>query len=128
MKGHTSRLYSLLSLPNGDLASASADKKIRIWNLNSGECKIILTGHIEYVCSLALLPNGDLASGSNDGTIKIWNTTNGTVKMALQSCDSIVSLATLKNGQLAAGHIIYMNNFGASYSAFIAENVITIWN
>ena len=46
-------------LKNGDLASATIDNTIQIWDLNAGAVKRILTGHDCYVMSLALLENGD---------------------------------------------------------------------
>jgi WD40 repeat protein len=53
-------------LPNGDIASGSKDKTIRIWDpMNgSGAAKRNLIGHADFVNALAVLPNGDLASGS----------------------------------------------------------------
>ena len=46
LTGHTNgHVYSLVVLPNGDLASGSADNTIKIWNPNDGTLKRTLTGH-----------------------------------------------------------------------------------
>ena len=74
LNGHTNRVYALTTLPNGDLASASSDQTLKIWNPNDGNLKLTLNGHNSLVKALTTLPNGDLVSGADDKTIKIWNT------------------------------------------------------
>ena len=66
-------MRSLAVLANGDLASGSDDRTIRVWSSDTGECKQLLKGHTYSVNSLAVLPNGDLASGSRDKTIRVWS-------------------------------------------------------
>jgi WD40 repeat protein len=65
-------VFSLVLLPDGTLASGSADNTIKIWNPSTGTCLRTLSGHANWVFSLALFPDGTLASGSRDQTIKIW--------------------------------------------------------
>jgi WD40 repeat protein len=72
-------------LNNGDLASGSWDKTIKIWNATDGTLKRTLYGHTDYVYALAALNNGDLASGSRDSTIKIWNPVDGALKRNISS-------------------------------------------
>ncbi|RNA17804.1 hypothetical protein BpHYR1_016202 [Brachionus plicatilis] len=104
LTGHSEKVYSIAVLKNGDLASGSEDRTIKIWNINNGSLKMTLSGHLGKVFSLAVLINGDLASGSADKTIKIWNTNNGVSKITLNGhSDWIWSLAVLKNGDLASG-------------------------
>ena len=59
-------------LADGRLASASADKTIKLWNLVSGTCEATLEGHADRVTALAVLADGRLASGSGDKAIRIW--------------------------------------------------------
>ena len=66
-------VLSLAVLANGDLASGSWDKTIRVWSSDTGKCKQVLKGHTSQVLSLAVLANGDLASGSADNTIRLWS-------------------------------------------------------
>jgi WD40 repeat protein len=69
--GHSDYVRDLVELPNGDLASASDDKTIKIWDRATGNVKKSLNFHYSEVYSLALLKNGLLASGSTDRTIVI---------------------------------------------------------
>lgn len=64
---------ALMLLPNGDLASASSDKNIRIWNVKTGTLKATLKGHTETVCALAVIDSLRLVSGSGDNTVKVWS-------------------------------------------------------
>jgi WD40 repeat protein len=58
--------------------SGSADKTIKIWNVDNGECLKTLKGHNDLVWRTIYSPDGKyVISGSNDKTIKIWNVESG---------------------------------------------------
>jgi len=46
LTGHTDAVGNLAYLGNNLLASASSDHTIKIWNIETGECLMTLTGHI----------------------------------------------------------------------------------
>ena len=77
LNGHTSSVWSLTILQNGNLVSGSLDKTIKIWNSKTGTLIQTLDGHTQGVFSLTVLQNGNLVSGSGDNTIKIWSPTTG---------------------------------------------------
>jgi WD40 repeat protein len=55
------------------LASASADKTIRLWDPSSGHCAQTLVDHKMGVQGLAFSHDGKLlASSSADKTIRLW--------------------------------------------------------
>ncbi len=55
------------------LISACDKNKIKIWDLQSGECLKTLNGHSDYVLSVLIYKNNKLISGSEDKTLKIWD-------------------------------------------------------
>lgn len=56
-----------LSLDSHCLASASGDGRLRIWDLETGECKRRLKGHERGLACVGL-KDGWVVSGSNDQT------------------------------------------------------------
>jgi WD40 repeat protein len=79
LTGHTSRVWALTVLQNGNLVSGSLglvfglDNTIKIWNPTTGALIQTLTD-TSPVCALTVLQNGNLVSGSYDAglNIKIW--------------------------------------------------------
>jgi WD40 repeat protein len=65
--------------PNSaELASASEDCTVKIWDVNNGDCLHTLNGHIEGVNSVAFSPESTLlASVSWDHIVNIWDTSIG---------------------------------------------------
>jgi WD40 repeat protein len=60
------------------LYSGSADRTIKEWNLNTGECLRTFEGHQKWVHAIALSDSGQLLySASRDGTIKEWDLSTG---------------------------------------------------
>ena len=71
-RSHSDSVKCILVLDNGNLASGSVDKTIKIWDHQSFECVDTLRGHNHEVKCLGLLENGNLVSSSLDENIKIW--------------------------------------------------------
>ncbi len=73
-------INSIAFSPDGKkLASASNDKTIQLWNLETGKPTKTLNKHKESVNSVAFSPDGkQLISGSVDDTVRLWDTESGT--------------------------------------------------
>ncbi len=79
LTGHSDSVWSVALNPDGQtLVSGSADKTIKVWNLDTGQLRRTLFGHSDTVRSVTFSPNGQLlVSGSGDKTIKLWNVQTG---------------------------------------------------
>jgi WD40 repeat protein len=55
-----------------EIASASADHTIKIWNTQTGQVAQTLTDHSDQVLSVTSLVDQAIASSGSDKTIKIW--------------------------------------------------------
>lgn len=75
LKGHKGWVRSIAVSPDGKwAASGSDDKTVKIWDLETGECRATLRGHNSQVNSVAITPDGTrILSGSYDKTIRVWD-------------------------------------------------------
>jgi WD40 repeat protein len=79
LKGHAARVTSVAVFANLPemLASGSADKTVRIWNITTGKQVRAMT-HGGEVTGIAVNATGDkLVSVSSDKTAKLWNVADG---------------------------------------------------
>eukprot|EP00743_Colponemidia_sp_Colp-15_P006215 GILK01006685.1.p1 GENE.GILK01006685.1~~GILK01006685.1.p1 ORF type:complete len:553 (+),score=72.49 GILK01006685.1:138-1796(+) len=80
--GHGGPVWCL-SLCDGQLASGSYDKTIKLWNLNTGRCEKTLRGHSGWVSCLQLR-NQRAVSGGWDAAIKVWDVESGRCLQSFQ--------------------------------------------
>jgi WD40 repeat protein len=60
------------------LASGSADKTIKLWDVRTGKETATLKGHTDFVYTVAFSPDEEmLASGGVDRTIILWDVKAG---------------------------------------------------
>ncbi len=79
LRGHTGWIGRIAWSPDGlTLASPSHDKRVRLWNVETGELLRTLEDHGGTVYAVAFDPSGcTLASGADDETVKLWEAASG---------------------------------------------------
>jgi serine/threonine protein kinase len=80
LTGHSAEVTKLSWSPNGtQLASASQDYSVRLWDLATQQNTLTYTGHTQGVLTVAWSHNNQLlASGGEDHTVLVWDTAGNT--------------------------------------------------
>ncbi|WYZ42067.1 hypothetical protein EsH8_V_000962 [Colletotrichum jinshuiense] len=105
LEGHRNRVTSVAFSDDGtQLASASYDKTVRIWDTATGQCLQTFQGHKNAVISVVFLGNDkeQLASASWDKTVKIWDTTTGRCLRTIHNHSDAVCAAFSGDGTQVA--------------------------
>ena len=104
LDGHTGGVTAAAWSKDGkSLATASADKTIRLWDA-TGKPLRTLTGHENAVLCVAWADAKSLASGSADKTVRVWHTGSDIGKVARTHKGPVTAVAWSKDGKsLASG-------------------------
>ncbi|MBI2477278.1 MAG: WD40 repeat domain-containing protein, partial [Planctomycetia bacterium] len=105
LEGHTDWVLSVAFSGDGtQLASASADETVKVWDATSGQEMLTLRGHTRGVWSVAFSTDGKrLASASFDGTVKVWDAKNGNETLTLNGhTEKVLSVAISADGKRLA--------------------------
>lgn len=108
-KGHSESAKAVAISHNGELlATASRDKTVKLWNVNSGHEIRTFRGHEHTANSLSFSSNGEfLASGSADNTAVVWDVKSGDLLWRSPKTSrytTSVAFHPTKNWLVVAGH------------------------
>jgi WD40 repeat protein len=81
LKGHDAKstVWSLAFAPDGAaLVSSCTDSTIRVWNLRSGDSRVIVQGLYSY--SVAYSPDGQEVAGSRPQGVFLWRVATGEIQ------------------------------------------------
>jgi WD40 repeat protein len=75
LKGHLGTVAAVAFSPDGKrLATASADRTVKLWDTVNGQCLLTLRGHGQEVDGVAFRSDGKvLATTGRDGTVQLWH-------------------------------------------------------
>ena len=106
-----------ISPDNSLLASASGDNSIiKIWDLQSGDLKLTLSGHTDGVRSLIFSQDGQkLISGGDDELIHFWDVATGKL------------IRTIAGHACGVFEVMYSPN-GELLASFGNDDMIHLWN
>ena len=135
------------------LITASFDKSIKIWDLETGECLKTLNDHKHCVTSILIIPNNKFITGYVDGIIKIWDLNSFVCLNTLRNTASVYALCQISDNQIAFGchngsitifdlnslanvksikahqsHIRYLLSFDKTRLISSSEDEIKIWS
>jgi WD40 repeat protein len=97
LAGHANIVSAVALSADGKRAvSASWDKMVKVWNVDTGRETCSLSGHSALVSAVAVSVDGRCAvSASNDGTLKVWDLYVGNARRTLAGHANIVSAVAL---------------------------------
>ncbi len=91
--GHTSVITQTTISPDGKFVlSASWDKTIKLWEVNSGKLIRTFEGHLDKVNTICFSQDGkNIFSGGDDKTIICWETSTGKILKKIEGSENEIS-------------------------------------
>jgi phospholipase A-2-activating protein len=101
LHGHESFIYSLASLPSGELVSSGEDRTVRVWK--GSECIQTVTHPAISVWTVAVCKEtGDIVSGASDGVARVFTRSSDRLADAetLRMFDEAIQASSIPQQQM----------------------------
>ncbi|KAK9323757.1 WD40-repeat-containing domain protein [Lipomyces orientalis] len=82
LTGHVMGVWAIMPWDD-TLVSGGCDRDVRVWDLKTGRCKMVLHGHTSTVRCLKMSDSRTAISGSRDASLRVWDIETGTCKHVL---------------------------------------------
>lgn len=116
LQSHSSSINTIAFSCNGKLASGSADRTVKLWDLDSNIPNCTFSGHSSLINAVAFSPDGlFIISGSWDHTIKVWDLTTKELIQTLSEHSGWIKCIAISFG-------------GKNLISGSADKTIKIWN
>ncbi|TPX39471.1 hypothetical protein SeLEV6574_g07184 [Synchytrium endobioticum] len=103
LKGHLTSVYKLAMSEEGDLWSASADKTLKRWDLNT-ELEDTSLEHPDFVKAVAV-SGRYVFTGCRDENVRVWDTASDKVVRVMNAHSDEVSVIALRGSVVWSGSI-----------------------
>jgi WD40 repeat protein len=103
LEGHTDDVHAVAFSPDEkQIATASADKRIRLWDTATGAGGPFLTGAVSGVERLVFTPAGSqIVSGDDNGDLRLWSLATGSTSTMTNVVGRVADLALSPDGSIA---------------------------
>ncbi|WWD22891.1 hypothetical protein CI109_107386 [Kwoniella shandongensis] len=86
------------------LVSGGCDRKVKVWNADTGECIYSLPGHTSTIRCLKVLDRRPIAvSGSRDHTLRVWDIERGRLLHVLEGHEDSVRCVEIAGNMAVSG-------------------------
>jgi WD40 repeat protein len=114
LSGHSDAIKYVDVIDDRQIVSCSIDGTTRMWDLQTGNSKVIFSGRHNPTSCIITLFDGRISFGSSDKTIKIWNPRTEKYEIIFSGHTGLVKcICVLSNKYIVSGS---------------ADNTIKIWN
>lgn len=104
LNGHTDDIAALTFSPDGQyILSGSADRTVRLWDVQTGQVIRIFQGHTNGVTGVAFNPQGtQFLTVSADNTMRLWDVVSGEVIRVFNAhTEALTDVALSRSGDMA---------------------------
>ncbi|KAK2038165.1 WD40 repeat-like protein [Colletotrichum somersetense] len=131
LEGHRGIVISVAFSGDGtQLASASHDYTVKVWDAATGQCLRTLGGHSDFVNSVAFSGDGtQLASASDDKTVKIWDAaTDHCLRTLAGHSDAVISCLRTLGGHSDFVNSVAFSGDGTQLASASDDKTVKVWD